>query len=129
MIEIFGDTPHEAAEIERMRAAQFAAVSDEKSKASRDEARRKFPTNVWCTLREQFISCSTCARMQTQKRIIDKCFRSRCPSQDASWSHKLTKERRKDDPKDRTLGYLLTTQYTVANSDDKKKKRKKKKKA
>ena len=126
MIEIFRDTKHEAAEIKRMRKAQADALLEHKSKAARDEARKQFPVSVWCPLREQFISCSTCARMQTQKRIIDKCFRSRCPSQDAAWSHKLTKERRKDDPKDKTLGYLLITQYMVANSDKKKKRKKKK---
>ncbi len=125
MIEIFGDTLHEAAEIERMRAAQFAAVSDEKSKATRDEARREFPIDVWCALREQFISCSTCARMQTQKRIVSKCSRSRCKYMGSEWSEKLTKARRKDDPKDKTLGYLLTEKYKVMGGKKKKKRKKK----
>lgn len=125
MVEIFGDTPHEAAEIKNMRAAQSEALLEVRSKPKREEIRKQFPVDVWCRLREQFISCSTCARMQTQKRIVDKCFRSRCPNQDASWSHKLTKARRKDDPKDQTLGYLLTAQYTVSNSNKKKRKKKK----
>jgi len=123
-IEIRGDTKREAAEIERMRAAQFAAVSEEKSKVKRAEARKKFPTDVWCRLREQFIGCSICARMQTQKRIVSKCKRSRCPSTGASWAEKLTKARRKDDPKDETLGYLLTAKYAVRAAEKKKRKKK-----
>ena len=122
-ITIQGDTKHEAAEIERMRAAQVAAVSDEKSKVKRDEARQLFPTDVWCLLREQFLSCSVCARMQTQKRIVSKCKRSRCKYMDAEWSEKLTKARRKDDPKDLTLGYLLTEQYRAVLSNKKKKRK------
>lgn len=117
-------TPREAAEFEKMKAKQFAAVSDVRAKPAKQQARLDNPTDVWCFLREQFIDCSICARMQTQKRIVKKCKQGRCASMGSSWAEKLTKERRKDDPKDRSLGYLSSEQYQMPKAMKRKKKKK-----
>ena len=117
-------TPREAAELEKMRAKQFAAVSDVRAKAAKHQARLDNPTDVWCFLREQFIDCSICSRMQTQKRIVKKCKRGRCGHMGSSWSENLTRERRKDDPKDKSLGYLSSEQYQMPKAMKRKKKKK-----
>ena len=55
---------------------------------------------------------------------VKKCKKCRCQWMGSWWAVKLNEERRMDDPRDRSLGYLLTEQYRVTSP---KKGRKKKK--
>lgn len=114
----------ETRECERQRALHYAAMSDATTKADKAEAKAKHPIIVWCPLREQFIDTVICARMQSQTRILKKCKRVRCQHKEAPWAQKLTEARRKEDPKDESLGYLRTEQYRVTTLIKKKKRKK-----
>lgn len=116
----------ETKEYERQRAAHYAAISDASTKADRAVAKAKHPLHVWCPLREQFIDTMVCARMQSKTRILKKCKRCRCQHKDVLWATKLIEARRKEDPKDKSLGYLKTEHYQIVSLIRKKKKKKKK---
>lgn len=115
----------ETQEYERQRALYYAAVSDASTKADKAAAKAKHPLFVWCPLREQFIDTPICARMQSQVRILKKCKRCRCQHKEVPWAQSLTEARRKEDPKDKSLGYLKTEQYQVTMLIQTKRKKKK----
>ena len=122
-----GDWGHavkpETKERERQRAVHYAKVSDAETKADRAAAKAKYPLHVWCPLREQFIATITCARMQSQTRILKKCKKVHCAHKETPWSQRLTEARRTVDPKDESLGYLRTETYRITTFAGKKKKK------
>jgi len=62
--------------------------------------------------------------MQSQKRVLKKCKQVRCQHKEVPWAQKLTEARRKEDPKDESLGYLKTEQYRIQTLIKKKRKKK-----
>ena len=118
-MEIAYSTPRECAELERQKVAYVGAMSDADTKKARAAVKDDpeiSPQHVWCPLRHQFIDTLICARMQSQKRIAKKCRRLRCHWLKSWWSIKLTEERRKDDPKDESLGYLRTEYFSITQT-------------
>lgn len=118
--------PAETKEFKDQRVLHYAAVSDASTKVDRKAAKAKHPLFVWCPLREQFIDTPICARMQSQPRIARKCKRVRCQHLKATWAQRLIEARRKEDPKDESLGYIRTEQYRVYSLIQPKKRKKKK---
>lgn len=128
-MELAYSTPRERAEISRQKVAFVGAMSDAETKKARAAVKADLtisPQHVWCPLRQQWIDTPICARMQSQKRIVRKCKKCRCRWMGSWWSEKLTEERRKDDPKDHSIGYLRTEQYIVTQVKRKVRKKKKK---
>ena len=118
-MELAYSTPRERAEIERQKIAYVGAMSDAETQKARDVVKSDpdiSPQHVWCPLRHQWIDTVICARMQSQKRILKKCKGCRCRWRESWWAIKLTEERRKDDPRDRSLGYLRTEQYIITHT-------------
>lgn len=122
-MEFAYSTPRELQELERQKSAYVGAMEDAETKKARravEDDPSISPQHVWCPLRHQWIDTPICARMQSQKRVIRKCKKCRCRWMDSWWSEKLMEARRQDDPKDHSLGYLRTEQYTVTRPKKKK---------